>query len=312
MLALVNKTLVSLHSLPSGASPLVDELLYGMCVEIISTTCSEEDDDFTRWCLIRTHYYYEGYCRWDTLVILPSTLIPSASQLPYLQDFTKKASYADYFADMVNGGDLKVVMHPYADILSEPLIQSARLQTVTRGSRICVLEKVPQKEGWIRVALVDGRIGYIKESFLVEYYHTPCTQEEEALRLRLVGTAKQYMGAQYRWGGKSPLGIDCSGLTSMSYMLCGIIIYRDAAIKKGFPVHTIPFSQKSPGDLLYFPGHIAMYIGYNCYIHSTARHGSDGVVINSLNPHHQLYREDLAKNILCVGSIFPFFPYKGS
>ena len=38
------------------------------------------------------------------------------------------------------------------------------------------------------------------------------------------------------------------------------------------------------GDLLYFPGHIAMYIGDGKYIHSTGKAGSGGVVINSLNP----------------------------
>ena len=93
-------------------------------------------------------------------------------------------------------------------------------------------------------------------------------------------------------------------MTSMSYMLCGIMICRDASICEGFPVKEIPFENKKPGDLFYWPGHIAMYMGDDMFIHSTGKNGSDGVVINSLNPAHELYREDLAKSIKAVGSIF--------
>ena len=44
------------------------------------------------------------------------------------------------------------------------------------------------------------------------------------------------------------LGIDCSGLTSMCYMLCGVYIYRNAGYVDGFAVHEIPAAEKKPGD----------------------------------------------------------------
>ena len=151
---------------------------------------------------------------------------------------------------------------------------------------------------------MDGRQGYTREKFLAPLHETAFTEKEEAFRERLVELARGYLGTQYRWGGKSPLGIDCSGLTSMCYMLCGVYIYRNASIKEGFPVKEIPFEEKKPGDLLYFPGHIAMYIGNDKYIHSTGRNGSDGVVINSLNPAHEDYRADLPGILEHTGSIF--------
>jgi cell wall-associated NlpC family hydrolase len=123
-------------------------------------------------------------------------------------------------------------------------------------------------------------------------------------RNQVVREAFNYCGTQYRWGGKTTMGIDCSGLTSMCYMLQGILIYRDAKIIAGFPVKDIPIKDRKKGDLLYFPGHIAMYIGRDRYIHSTAKKGSDGVVVNSLNPNDSDYREDLAKTLYAVGSIF--------
>ena len=128
---------------------------------------------------------------------------------------------------------------------------------------------------------------------------------EEQLRARVVERAKSYLGVQYRWGGKSPLGIDCSGLTFMAWFFSGVLLYRDARIVPGYPARPIPLEQCRPADLLYFPGHIALYLGEGRYIHSTARAGSDGVVINSLDPDHPDYRADLREKLLTAGTVFP-------
>ena len=127
---------------------------------------------------------------------------------------------------------------------------------------------------------------------------------EEAFRNALAEQAKKYLGTEYRWGGKSGRGIDCSGLVSSAYMQCGVLIYRDARIVEGWPMHQIPFADKKRGDALYFPGHIALYLGEGRYIHSTGASASGGVVINSLDPADPLYREDLVKCLNAVGSIF--------
>ena len=144
----------------------------------------------------------------------------------------------------------------------------------------------------------------MRSSWLDTYYEAPIGLPEEALRQRLCDTARLYLRTQYRWGGKSPPGIDCSGLASMSYLLNGIIIYRDAKIMEGFPIHEIPREAMKPGDLMYFPGHVAMYLGEGKYIHSTGKAGSDGVVVNSLDPEAPDYRPDLPEKLTAVGSYF--------
>ena len=222
------------------------------------------------WYKIRTHYRYEGIVSGDGL-ILDSDAVARWESLPK-----------------------KVVRNKnFCDILSRPKVQGWHLESLTRG---CVVAPL--------VALADGREGYVMASILDTYYDTPCSENEDTLRKALCDAAQLYVGTHYRWGGKSPMGIDCSGLCSMAYMLCGVMIYRDANIVEGFPIHEIKLEDIKPGDLLFFPGHVAMYLGDGRYCHSTGRAGDDGFTYNSLNPEDADFRADLKARITQVGSIF--------
>jgi gamma-D-glutamyl-L-lysine dipeptidyl-peptidase len=270
--ALVNNTIASLMKETTKDSPLEDEALYGMKVELLENV-------IPGWYKIKTHYHYTGY-------VQESDLLIDDEKLEWWEKAPKN-----------------VVIQAIADVLSMPKVQGHHLITLTRGAIVAILDNADEN-GWVKVSLCDGRIGFMKEKFLGEYITTWYIEEEEILRQNVVNTALSYFGTQYRWGGKSPIGIDCSGLCSMAYMINGVIIYRDANIVEGFPVHEIAYENMKPGDLLFFPGHVAMYIGDDKYVHSTGKNGSDGVVINSLNPNDIDYREDLPKILKAVGSIF--------
>ncbi len=197
-----------------------------------------------------------------------------------------------------------MINHFAVDVRNMAKVQGVSLITLTKG---CIVTVFENENGWVKTKLIDGRFGYIKEKFLSEIVkiqdYKGFTKEQELnFRENVVKTAFDYMSTQYKWGGKSPLGIDCSGLTSISYMINGVIIYRDAKIIDGFPIKEIPFEKLNIADLIYFPGHVAMYIGNEEYIHSSA--SNDGVYINSLNKNSKLYREDLATTIKACGSIF--------
>ncbi len=281
MRAIAAKTVVSLREKPSERVCLDDELLYGMTGEILEEIPGGEP---VKWVKLRTEYRYEAYCKREDLI-------------------ADKARVERW-----QQGHIGTVMRPLVDVLSEPRVQGLCMESVPMGGRLLELGEVPDREGWIQVELADGRRGYTRSSFLGPCYRKPFTEDEEAFRSRLVELAKKYMDTQYRWGGKSPLGIDCSGLTSMCYMLCGVTIYRNARIMDGFPIKEIEEQEKKPGDLLYFPGHVAMYMGEDRYIHSTGKSGSDGVTVNSLNPAHRDFRPDLREKLEHVGSLFPLGP----
>ena len=90
----------------------------------------------------------------------------------------------------------------------------------------------------------------------------------------------------------------------MAYLLCGVIIHRDASIKPEFCMHEISYEQIKMGDLMFFPGHVAMYLENGRFIHSTSHKGDEGVVLASLNPEDPDFRGDLLERMKTCGSIF--------
>ncbi len=272
MQALVNDPIAPLYEKVNDQT-LDDEALYGMRLDII-----EEADG--GWARIKTPYRYES-------LVETKHLLTSKDAL----DSWEKA-------------EKKVVQKAYADVMDIPKVQGRRMISLTRGALVSLLEPANTPGGWAKIGLCDGREGYMKEKFLSGVQPPDLYLNECLFRTKVVETALTYLGTQYRWGGKTPLGIDCSGLCSMSYWLNGVAIYRNASMPEGYPVHEIPFDSKKPGDLFFYPGHVAMYIGNDLYIHSTARDGDDGVVINSLDPSDGRYRGDLPKMLIGVGSIY--------
>lgn len=280
MKAVVTCPICPLMTEPRHDCELADEALFGMVLEVLEQTTAG-------YWKVRTHYRYEGYACVRNLVI------------------------SDQSADEWVALPKKVILHKNTcDVMAAPKVQSWPIITLPMGAVVAVTEP-PETDpetgaptGWQPVSLPDGQEGYVRSSWLDTYYESPVDLPEEELRQRLVDTAKRFARTHYRWGGKTPLGVDCSGLVSMSYLLNGIVIWRDASIREGFPIHAISLEEAKAGDLLFFPGHVAMYMGDGQYIHSTGKAGSDGVDVNSLRPEDPNYRSDLREKLTGVGSYF--------
>ena len=326
--AMFARPVVTIYDLPETTkesdagvvSTIGDEGLYGQVCQVRTEPGGVTADGITlpeTMAEVITFYGYHGYV--------------FASEL-YFCDEKELQGYLS--AELVLAGRA-------TDVLTLPKVQGVRLAELERGA---VLRRLPDPEaeahtGWAKVGLVDGRSGYVRDVALepVRFSMTAVfTQEagrtfdealakaegckpeelvpraidrwfggsEEAFRNALAEQAKKYLGTEYRWGGKSGRGIDCSGLVSSAYMQCGVLIYRDAKLVEDWPMHKIPPEQAKRGDALYFPGHIALYLGEGRYIHSTGAARSGGVVLNSLDPADPLYREDLVKSLYAVGSLF--------
>ena len=90
----------------------------------------------------------------------------------------------------------------------------------------------------------------------------------------IIKTAFSFLNAPYLWGGKTPLGIDCSGFTQMVYKLNGYKLLRDAS-QQSSQGEALSFIEESePGDLAFFDNsegdiiHVGIIMKDNYIIHA--------------------------------------------
>lgn len=108
----------------------------------------------------------------------------------------------------------------------------------------------------------------------------------------VVEVARQFLGTEYDWGGMTTDGIDCSGLAWIAYRVNGIVLPRDADQQRTMG-EMVSRDELHPGDLLFFPGHVAISLGGSEYVHAYG--GEGAVVVNSLDSEHDEYLADLDK-----------------
>jgi cell wall-associated NlpC family hydrolase len=92
-----------------------------------------------------------------------------------------------------------------------------------------------------------------------------------------VTVAERFLGVPYLWGGKSNLGLDCSGLVQIALTACGIECPRDSDMQEvglGKPANLAGLQH---GDLIFWKGHVAIARGRNSMIHANAFHMSVAV-----------------------------------
>ncbi len=117
----------------------------------------------------------------------------------------------------------------------------------------------------------------------------------DSLRSLLIEYALLYYNTPYLWGGRSPYGIDCSGLVQMTYRMAGIDLPRDASQQAACGQNFSFVEEARPGDLAFFGDdaggitHVGIWWEQNRIIHASGK-----VRIDKLD-HQGIYNENLKR-----------------
>jgi cell wall-associated NlpC family hydrolase len=139
-----------------------------------------------------------------------------------------------------------------------PNLKLPAITFLSLNSRVTVAEVHGEyarlaKGGWVYAAHLAGI-----ETHLTDY----------------VAVAEHLIGTPYLWGGKTSLGLDCSGLVQMALLAAGVQVPRDSDMQEkglGSPIEVRPdLGGLQRGDLVFWKGHVGLMMDATRLVHATA------------------------------------------
>jgi cell wall-associated NlpC family hydrolase len=137
------------------------------------------------------------------------------------------------------------------------------VDALSLGSRVAV--KTSQRDD-------SGDLTDLASGFCIPTRHlAPIASKEPDF----VAVAERFVGVPYLWGGKTSLGIDCSGLVQIALAASGVACPRDSDMQEhalGAPLPTDDLAGLRRGDLIFWKGHVAIVRDEQSIVHANAFH----------------------------------------
>jgi cell wall-associated NlpC family hydrolase len=124
---------------------------------------------------------------------------------------------------------------------------------------------------WRKVS-VSGKTGYVPKQYVYVGTKAPSLTGSTYEKGQTVAEfAQRFVGNPYVWGGTDlNRGADCSGFIGSIYRSFGYKLPRSSSELRSAG-RKVSYSQKQPGDIICYNGHVAMYIGNGKIVHASSR-----------------------------------------
>jgi cell wall-associated NlpC family hydrolase len=142
-------------------------------------------------------------------------------------------------------------------------IKAPPVDALSLGCRVAV--RMPQRDG-------SGDLTDLTSGLCIPTRHLAPIASSEA---DFVAVAERFVGVPYLWGGKTSLGIDCSGLVQIALAASGVACPRDSDMQEqtlGAPLPVDDIASLRRGDLIFWKGHVAIVRDERSLVHANAFH----------------------------------------
>lgn len=121
----------------------------------------------------------------------------------------------------------------------------------------------------LAVTRMEGRFALTASGGYVPAPHLAPVESRED---DFVTVAERFLGTPYLWGGKTGLGLDCSGLVQVALTACGIACPRDSDMQEAGLGEAVTDATRRRGDLIFWKRHVAIARDEATMIHANAFH----------------------------------------
>lgn len=262
----VTKSVGNMHRDPDEMSEVVSQAIIGESVKILKT----EKKDSREWLYVETPDTYKGW-------------IDAKSIRIYKEGEEKYASKGKVF----QVESLIAYIYREKDLTKQKPLTFATITTVLEagdcGERWCEITLPSGEKGWIQIG--DG---FIRDA-----------KQRKKLSLKeMIEQAMRFLGVPYLWGGKTPLGLDCSGFAQLVYKIAGIELLRDAYMQfEQANLEKVERGKEKKGDLVFFGreggriSHVGIMISEKEFINATTHEKPIVQISNLFDPYWQkIYR----------------------